>query len=266
MENKKELEEVNQGKSIKLSLDGIPESTKEEVLNPPARLIGQAISGIVHAVFDPLVKFNIVRDKDLKDFEKKVKSGTNQIPEKNRDDDKIGLVLKAFEESKYQLDSEEMRVLFANLISSTVDNRKNYGVQPSFSSVLKDMSVEDAHLLKLFAEENAVPLVTIRLENDKGVGTGIHNNILIFNNETYENELSLFSLERLGILSLNSDNELSSQYNKDKYQNLENNEKYLTAKNSLPLVSEEFTFTKVRFQKGNARLTPFGKAFIACVV
>lgn len=102
--------------------------------------MGQAFSGIVHAVFDPLLRFNIVRKKSLEDFQEKVQTGTHQIPEENRDDSKIGLALKAFEESKYQLDSEELKELFANLITSTVDNRINSKVQPSFSSVLKDMS------------------------------------------------------------------------------------------------------------------------------
>ena len=266
MANEDMLEEANQGKSIKLSLDGIPESTKEEALNPPAKLLGQAFSGIVHAVFDPLVKFNIVRDKELKDFEEKVQSGTHQIPEKNRDDSKIGLALKAFEESKYQLDSEELRQLFANLITSTVDNRKNSKVQPSFSSVLKDLSTEDAHLVKLFAKENPVPLVSIQVEDENGVGVGMQNNILVFNSEININELSLFSLERLGLLSLNPTNQLQSKNNQTKYQNFESDPMYLSIKNRLPIISGEFTFSKSRLARGKAELTPFGEAFVSCVI
>ena len=55
------------------------------------------------------VRFNIVRDQHLEDFKAKIKLGTEKIPEENRDDSKIGLALKAFEDSKYHLNSEELR-------------------------------------------------------------------------------------------------------------------------------------------------------------
>lgn len=260
------LEETNNGKSINLSLDGIPESTKEELLNPPAKLLGQAMSGIIHAVFDPLIKFNIVRDQQLKDFEKKVQSGTNEIPEENRDDSKIGLALKALEESKYQLDSEELRQMFANLISSTVDNRKNDSVQPSFSSVLKDLSPLDANLIKLFAGENPVPLVSIRIQDENGTGTEFNSNTLIFNDDIIENELSLFSLERLGLVMLNPTSELKSKNNQEKYQNFENHPSYSSLKQMLPIDSGEFVFTQISLNKGTAGLTPYGSAFVSCII
>lgn len=266
MSKKNLLKEADEGTTINVSLDGIPESTKEELLNPPAKLLGQAISGIIHAVFDPLVRFNIVRNQQLKDFKDKVEASTNEIPEENRDDKKIGLTLKAFEESKYQLDSEELRQMFANLISSTVDNRKNNIVQPSFSSVLKELTPEDANLIKLFAEETTLPLVSIRAQDKNGTGMSIKDNILIFNNTIVDNEFSLFSLERLGLIILDSGSELKSIENQTRYQNFENHPMYSSAQKMLPINTENFVLTKIILNKGKAKLTPFGKAFISCVI
>lgn len=266
MSNQNPLETSNEGTKVNLSLDGIPESTKEELLNPPAILLGQALSGIIHAVFDPLLKFNIVRDQQLNDFKEKVQAGTNKIPEENRDDNKIGLTLKAFEESKYQLDSEELRQMFANLISSTVDNRINSTVQPSFSSILKELTPADANLVKLFSEETYVPLVSIRAQDKDGTGMNIKSNILIFNDETIDNELSLFSLERLGLVILDTDSELKSIANQTRYQNFVDHPIYSSIQEMLPINSENFSLTEIKLNKGTAKLTPFGVAFISCVI
>lgn len=37
----------------------IPETTKESILNPATEVIGQALSGVVHYVQDPLVRKNL---------------------------------------------------------------------------------------------------------------------------------------------------------------------------------------------------------------
>lgn len=94
----------------------------------------------------------------------------------------------------------------------------------------------------------------------------MYNNILIFENEIIINELSLFSLERLGILSLDSTTRLKSKKHEDKYKNIENHHLYSSATNALPVHSREFTLEKVRLVKGKADLTPYEKAFVSCVI
>lgn len=249
-----------------ISLDIIPESTKEEALNPSANLIGQAVRGVLHLALDPLVKLNIVRNQSLKDFEEQIQNKNEAIPIENRDSSKFGLALKALEDSKYQLDSEQLREMFATLISSTLDNRTNSIVQPSFSTVLKDLSPEDAIILLKFVENKKMPLVKLRFEiEDGGTGVDVFDNILLFNDEIIYNPISISSLERLGILSIDS-SKLQSKKNLEIYTAFESSSLYKSQEQRLPIVNEEFTLSKMIVNECSIELTPFGEAFISVIV
>lgn len=264
MKNKNNSEKGAQSHSLNPSFDNIPELTKSEVLNPQAQLIGQG--GIVHSVFEPLQRLNIIQNQSLHDFQKKIEQGTAQIPLENRDNSKLGLALKTLEDSKYQLDSEILREMFATLISSTLDNCKNNKVKPSFSSVLKDLTTQDAHLVKLFSNEKDVPLVSVRVEDANGTGIDLEKDILIFDSALSTDRLALYSLERLGIISLDPFAQLSSSLYQKKYIDFENNPLYLDIKNKLPIIDEEFVCTSIHLVRGTASLTPFGEAFVSCII
>jgi len=264
MNNKNNPEKGAQSNSLNPSFDDIPKLTKPDILNPQVQLIGQG--GIVHSIFEPLQKLNIIQDQSLHDFQRKIEQGTARISLENRDNSKIGLALKTLEDSKYQLDSEDLRELFANLISSTLDNSKNNKIKPSFSSVLKDLTTEDAQLVKLFSKEKDVPLVSVRVEDAYGTGINLEEDILIFDSTLSRNRLSLYSLERLGIISLDPFTQLSSSHYQKRYIDFENNSLYSDIKNKLPIIEEEFICTSIQLVRGTASLTPFGEAFVSCII
>lgn len=130
----------------------IPQSTVENLVNPATKSTGNALQTVVDAFFhfslDGLRRYNIVKEKDLLDFQKKIYEKTESIPEENRDDSKVGLAFKSLEDSRYQLDEELMRELFSNLLVSTLDDRKNNKVLPSFSHILSNLTNADALFLK----------------------------------------------------------------------------------------------------------------------
>lgn len=249
---------------VKLDLELIPESTKEEILNPSANLFGQASRGILHFFLDPFVKFNIIRDQDLEDFKNKVVTKNSDIPTEHRDDSKANLAYKAIEDAKFQLGYEELQNMFSNLISSTLDSRKNDMVLPGFSSILRDLSAEDAQLLLHFSKNNALPLVTIRLENDNSVGIGILEHILLIDIGFLHSPLSIASLERLGVITL-KETKLQANAHLNKYDSFKSSPLYKHYENKLPVQTEEFTFTKVVVEEMNATLTSLGKDFLKVV-
>lgn len=257
----------NNSNNVEVSLlpDIIPGSTKEEVLNPSASLLGQALRGIAHKVLDPLVRYNIVRDEAMKDFEEKIQSKTGAIPLENRDDSKLGLTLKAAEDATYQLDSEELRQMFANLIAATVDNRINDQVLPSFSSVLKDLSPDDAKLLSELPVY--MPIISIRLTApDKISGITVAENTLLFENKVVDNPVSLSSLERLGLISIASGTELKAEHFKQRYEDFKNNETYKYYEKLLPFEVDGLKLTTIKTQPGRLSVTPFGEKFLSCVL
>lgn len=253
--------------SVELNLiPDIPESTKEELYNPSANLIGQAFRGIVHKVLDPLVRYNIVKDQELLDFTNQVQSRTGSIPIECRDNSKIGLALKAVEDSTYQLNSKILRELFANLIASTVDSRKNNQVLPSFSSVLKDLSSDDAVLLSELSKEKISPIVTIRIQSDGGLGADIHENIILLEDKILDNPISISSLERAGLISIDITSKLRSSTNMKRYEEFKKSSIYQKVESDLPFISSEIEFDKISLKEGKIALTPFGQHFVSVVI
>ena len=112
--------------------DVLPESTLEALLNPAAKSIGTAVGGLCDLIFFPLHKLGIYTEQKLKEYSDKIKQKTDDIPVENRDASKLNLVFKALEDSKYQINEEELQEAFANLIASTIDNRVRVVLVKSF--------------------------------------------------------------------------------------------------------------------------------------
>ncbi|WP_059170232.1 DUF4393 domain-containing protein [Bacillus sp. FJAT-27445] len=240
----------------------IPDSTKEEALNPATNLIGQAFRGIAHKVLDPLVKYNIVKDKEMEDFITKIRTKTDIVPVENRDSSKLGLTLKAVEDGSYQLNSEILRDMFSNLISATVDNRKNDVIKPSFSSILKDLSPIEASLFETISKVNRLPLVTIRIENDiTKEGLDYLKNILLLNNKPIHDLASLNSLQRLGLIEVSQHTYLIAPQYAVQYDNFLQSTEYKEAESKLPIKDGDLYFDSVRLNKGKIELTALGEEF-----
>ena len=133
--------------------DVLPESTLEALLNPAAKSIGTAVGGLSDFIFFPLHKLGIYTEQKLKEYSDKIKQKTNDIPIENRDVSKLNLVFKALEDSKYQVNEEELQEAFANLIASTIDNRDNKFITPRFSTALAELGPKDAQLINIIAKQ-----------------------------------------------------------------------------------------------------------------
>ncbi|CAM4025631.1 DUF4393 domain-containing protein [Listeria booriae] len=108
-----------------LNVELLPKSTKGILLNPFAKSLDEAIGGVVGAVLKPFVKLSILNAANIEAYREKIKARYELIPEENRSSERIGLVLKAIEDSKYQLENNLLQDFFASLLAQTVDNRSN---------------------------------------------------------------------------------------------------------------------------------------------
>jgi len=240
----------------------VPETTKEEALNPSASLFGQALSGIAHKVLDPLIRYNIVKEQEMKDFTEKIQNRTTAIPMEDRDAEKVGLTLKAVEDSSYQLNSEELREMFANLIASTLDSRVNNEVHPSFSSILKDFSPKDASLFKVLFKENSLPITTVRVkESSSGTGVNLKENIILLENQDISEPVALNNLIRFGLVEIFPGNTLSSQKYVERYNNFKQSQYYKLQESQLPMVTTEFNFDTIHTVEGKIEITSLGNVF-----
>lgn len=247
----------------------IPNSALEELANPIAHEIGQGLGGIASLIFNPARKIGIISRKNIEDFEEKIYSKTDKIPQENRDNSKQGLALKALEDSAYQLESDDLREMFSNLISSTLDNSKNDKVHPSFSSLLKDMSSSDAKLFNIIYRENQTPITSVKaVKNNTNdyIYLSEFNLLLPDNKIVSDKNESIDLLKRLGLISiLDKSPVISEQYLK-RYENYEKSSHFEAIKsfhiNSFD-IKREFHLS---LQRGHIKLTHIGKAFGDCVI
>lgn len=239
--------------------DSIPQSTKELLFNPTANAVGQGIGAVFTAVFSPLIKIGIIKKQELADLTNKTAKKVKEIPHENLDGSKPGLVLKALEESKYQLEDKDLRDFFASLIASSVDNRKNQDITPRYATVLSQLGSQDAQFLLLLSKQLKfqLPIGHLEIENNTTFAErSISDTYLCTNN----NEVLRVSMDTatilnsLGIITLSNDGEryLSHEIYEKGYSLIDSHLRNLNL--VLPNKDE-----KIKLAKGSVIITDFGQ-------
>lgn len=94
-------------------IDPIPNKTKNALMKPAAKAIGEAfgtiLNSLAHWSTDGLARYNISHEADLKDFKAKYERRLADVPEPEIDDSKLLLVAKAIEDGQYRMDEDYMR-------------------------------------------------------------------------------------------------------------------------------------------------------------
>lgn len=138
---------------FKINMDTpLSKDTVGKILEPTFVPLSKAIGGIVQWVFQKPIEYGVVRPIQLENLKVRTERELSLIPEENRSPENLGLTLKAFEDSRYQLNNEILVEFFARLLAGTVDDRVE--VNPVYSSILSEMSEDDAQLLNYFFNRN----------------------------------------------------------------------------------------------------------------
>lgn len=256
----------------------LPASTLEELMNPAAKTLGKSVAGLVKLVCYPLLKVNALMDVKINLMEQSVKSNVNSIPIENRDPTKVGLALKALEDARYQLDSAELREMFATLISSSLDKTRNQYLSPRFSTVLSQFSPEDAKFLKEIAIDSSdKPAYRFRINLGPGKGVVTSNDHQIATKfdkgEDYAainyacNELALDNLVASNIINVKNNEWLTKD--KDFFDYVLKSSDFISTKKAIEkdyLKSHNNKNILVDMEKDYIKFTTFGKKFIDAVI
>mgnify|MGYP005772664195 CR=1 FL=1 len=243
------------------AFNSLPKSTQEALLNPAANTLGKALDGAVTVVCSPLLVLGILSKALLHKFSTEINQKINGIPQKNRDTSKLGLVVKAMEEARYQLNEDDIRKMYVSLISSTVDNRKNNVVNPRLATVVAQFGPDEAKLLKLLYQQDwqQLPYGQLRLDLGNGFGYTFPTKIAIDSNSKIVNSFnsSLDILVSLGIANDKQSNKLAQS--DDEYATIE---KILRATINKPSEYEDNTCNLVN---SYINLTNFGYDLCKCI-
>lgn len=237
-----------------------------DALSPSIKTIGLALNGITTQLFKPLLKMNIYNQADLDDFSSKIEHKLNQIPDNNKDDTKLGLLLKSFTESQYQLNDEMLREMFANLISSTVDSTKNNLISPRYPLILSQLNHKNAIFLNTIAHNQFAifPCFQISKRDKDNTGGTMISPIYIGLNFDINNLLtdnsSIDVLSSLGIIKHSDDGYSSSPLGKEFYKDAESTLLFKKATSSYSSSDDV-----ISIQKEYMQFTDFGKEFIKII-
>ena len=252
------------------SLNFLPQSTQELLLNPTAKNIGDTLGDVSELILSPVSIVTTWANAHVKKFKQSIIDNVNKIPEENRDPSKIYLAMKTIEDSKYQISDDNLREMFAKLIAASIDKRNNQGLSPRFSNVLSQFSPEDAEFLMQISANNlnfnSIPTVIFfsRMDDNSGHKDGDH--FIAPDKSTaswFQNELSLDSLVSLGIINQSDDDYLTHDTNKLFYDSAKKSPEFLSWSNLFTLSN---TTSKPTIEKGFIEFTTFGKKLTQIVI
>lgn len=239
----------------------------DDAAGPPAQAVGNTLSnlwelGIGSHVALWVKKQEVRQQSNLQDYIKKIEEKTQIIPEESIIEPPLHIVGPAIEASKFYIESETLREMFANLIASSIDGRVINQTHPSFVEIIKQLSPYDATVIKSFADITQAPIIRLLAIDDAQNYIVIQEHIMNFTDpHNYKMQAtSLTNLQRLGLLEIDYSRNVVGQ---DKYEYIKNhpaysedNDKFIDIKRNNP------SFTKIDLELGLCKITPLCVDFV----
>lgn len=172
--------------------------------------------------------------------------------------------MQALENSKYCIESEELRKLFVNLISKSMDSHYTSNVHPSFAEIIKQMSPIDARILKTLHPKYNFPVVDYVLENHLTSSYELQFPAVYISSlsdiDMWSASSAISSLERLGIIALDTSSSFSD---KSVYTPFEETDYYKTFSSK---AIRSYASKRATIHKYLGFFTPLGKNFFEVCV
>lgn len=239
----------------------------DEAAGVPAKAVGNTLTdiwnlGIGNHVALWSKKQEVRQQKNLADYKTKIEQKTQSIPEENLIEPKLHIIGPAIEASKYYIESDILQELFANLIASSIDNRKAGKTHPSFVEVIKQLSPLDAINLDLLQGKIKLPIAQYVTTSSDRKPFLTHNTNVFISNAKVENvqmnAVSLDNLTRLGLVKLDYTRTLSG-FDYGKFKDTKEYKQFQYAIKEL--LNKEDTILHGHIIGGIISLTPMGEVF-----
>ena len=272
-----EMEETMTGSdpSIKDAADavrGIVEAVPvyQDALQPAAREIGRALETVaktVHIALAPVAAL-VWGFEQIRDFvSTRVAEKLCNTPQDEIVQPKPHVAGPILESLRYTGHAEELRELYANLLAASMDLKTTSMAHPSFVEIIKELTPDEAKLVRHMSTLGRRPILTIQaanLEDGKGKNDILVNFSVLGEGAgcEYPNMTPSYldNLARQGLISVRYDVQYTAP---DAYEILENHAIVLEV---MRLIDEKEGF-KSNTERGAVVVSEFGKQFIkTCVV
>lgn len=204
-------------------------------------------------------KVELAEELSKLEFIGELRKRLEAIPPDKRSEPDTQIVGNALMDLRYCMDKEELREMFLNLLTSSCHSDTADDVLPSYSDIIRRMTVPDACNLKLFAEQKRLPIVHYQYTYQKGSETALQN--VFLSNPEYTDcrrqAISISALERFGLLKVYEDTRYidKSQYD---YERFRRTDEYFRIKEA---AEQDKQIKAVSIYETFAEITPFGEGF-----
>lgn len=254
-----------------INLPDIPESADNAIKNltdAPTQNVGKTFADLWYLVFGGITqaadKKKMSYAVELEKYHQELTDSIENIPKNKYTDPSIQVTAQALETSKYCVSSEVLRKMFVNLISGSMNTDTYPLAHPAFPEILKQLSTNDALLLKdiYSSKQPTLPIAKMGINGIDGGHILFYENIFIPNSLDFPYPkclLSLASLERANLISINYNSWINSD---PAYNKLRQTPEFL----HLQEISASSKQSTPYLGKGVLQLTAMGRAFCSICI
>ncbi|MED9905272.1 MAG: Abi-alpha family protein [Lachnospiraceae bacterium] len=146
-------------KNINVSL--IPkfaDTVLENMLDEPSKNIGNTFSDIWYLVLGGSIHQKAQKRKmkyafEMEKYREQIEKEISKIPDDKRTEIDIQIIGTILEKSKYCVEKETIRSMYAKLIASSIDSERSSFVHPLFVDIISNMSECDARVFHCIAQK-----------------------------------------------------------------------------------------------------------------
>ncbi|MGJ8730953.1 DUF4393 domain-containing protein [Listeria aquatica] len=177
-----------------------------------------------HALSDKAAFLKAKNEIDIEAYKKNILDEVTNVPPDFIQEPQMNILGPSLEASRYYISEEEMRQLFAKLIASAMDQRKNNVIHPAFVEIIKQMTALDAQNLSCFqpVASHTIAKIIIKISNQHYFTYA--SNLFLANTEQPDpirNASSITNLSRLGLVTLTYSEKDVSKENYELYKKTE---------------------------------------------
>lgn len=218
----------------------------------------------------------LLREKqeiNIKKLRDEALAETAKISPENIQEPNLNILGPTLEASRYYIEEEELRKMFAKLIASSMDKSKISITHPSFVEIIKQMTPLDAQILDLIINNNqTAPIGRIGIKYPNR-GSRIHYDLLFsLNSFMMGGEEQIMgtqytgpSLENLSRLGLVTNDYTKYMTDASEYTYIQKSVEYMNVMNDIQHLNKNLTDSDPKSslveQHGVTEISSFGKAF-----
>ena len=237
------------------------------IVKPTGQTLG-LIPRAIKAALLPVEKWILSKEYNLKETEKMLEEKLKNMTPENIVTPEAYIAVPSIQYISYCMDSEELRNMYANLLANSMNSVVKNEVHPGFVEIIKQLSPDEAKILKELYLKKVIPVITIRYENEQGEGIDIFKEFSdIAEKANCEEKIEINkyfdNLKRLGLIDKEKGEFL---VNESLYEPLKCNE-YIKSLEKIPENLKKQGYTKYVVQESFIRMTKYGEVFCKiCVV